>query len=207
MIECVLINNNEKDVENLKISEIAKLDIEIKERLKNRNRYMRINRISHLTSTIGIIYALLGLLLILVSSLERVFFNEPMVLIAVIFVFVGFIISILGLMLKIVPKNKHTQKEKYTNYDILVINKWKVVESIITQITPRNETLSLKSMIRHLEQNGQISEYDCRVLDRLLFCRNSIIHNTSTKKIHAEEIKDLIADVDIIINKLSGLLE
>lgn len=208
LIETALNQKQEFDVENITISDITKIDIETKERLKNRNRNNRVNRISQLISLLGIIYSLFGLMLIIISEVGNNFFDSSLSSVAVIFVFLGFIITVMGLMTKMLLNNKRSKiRQKVTmDYEIQIINKWRIIEGIICQITPNNDKLSLRSMINNLEQSRIISKEDLKILNSLMSYRNKILHNAPGKIEYNDEIKILLENAQELIDKLSRIV-
>ncbi len=207
LIETALNQRQELDVENISISDITKIDIETKERLKNRSRNNRINRISQLISSLGLIYSLFGLMLIMVSEAGSDLTDNPLSTIAIICVFLGFIIAIVGLMTKmLLNKKSQISKKTIMDYEIQIINKWRIVEGIIYQISPQNDKLSLRSMLNNLEQSKIISKEDAKLLNSLMHYRNRILHNPPGEVKYNDEIKNLLDDVQELIDKLSTIL-
>ena len=208
LIETALNQNQEFDVENISISDITKIDIETKERLKNRSRNNRINRISHLISSLGLVYSLFGLMLIMVSEAGNDFTDNPLSSVAIICVFLGFIIAIVGLMTKMLLNNKKSKisKKSIMDYEIQIINKWRIIEGIIYQTTPNNDKLSLRSMINNLEQSKIISKEDVKLLNSLMFYRNKILHNAPGEVKYNDEIKTILDDAQELIEKLSKII-
>lgn len=208
LIEAALTQNNEIDIENISISELTKIDSETKERLKNRSRNRRINRMSDLISMTGLLYSLFGLMLIMVSSNENRFLDSTLSTMAIICVFIGFIIALIGMIMKPVLSNKKSviNRRQIFDYEFQVINKWRILEGIIYQISPENDRLSLKSMINNLEQSKLISKDDMKTLSLLMNVRNRIVHRSYGEVEFTEEIKDVLENAQKLIDKLSDLI-
>ena len=206
LIEATLKQNNEIDIENINISELTKIDIDTKEHLKNRIRNNRIDKTSVLISLIGMIYALFGFMLILVSENSN-HISDNMSSVAIICIFFGFIIAIIGVIIKIFFKNKKNivNKNVDIDYEFQLINKWRIVEGLIYQVSPQNDKLSLKSMINNLEQSKILSKDDLKTLNVLMYYRNKILHNAFGEIEYSEDIKILLDDTQKLIDKLSKI--
>jgi len=208
LVEATLSQKNEIDIDNISISDLTKIDIETKERLKNRSKNYKISRISYLVSMIGLIYSLIGLMLMLVSGTESNFYNDPLSSVAIVCVFIGFVIAIFGMMIKLIFNNKkiRANNKLSLDYEIQLINKWRIIESLIYQITPQNDRLSLRSMINNLEQSKFISKEDIRTLNILMHYRNLILHNSPGNIELTDEIKDVLEESQELIEKLSEII-
>lgn len=208
LIEATLNEKNEIDLENISISDLTKIDIAIKEQLKNRNRENRINRICHSISLLGIIYSLFGFMLIMISEAGSRLTDNPLSSMAIICVFLGCIIAIIGILTKVLLSIRKSQIDKRTimDYEIQIINKWRIVEGIIYQISPQNDKLSLRSMLNNLEQTKIISKDDLKTLNSLMHYRNKILHHSPREIEYSEEIKIILDDTQELINRLSKII-
>jgi len=207
LIEVALNQKQEFDIDNINISEITKIDVEIKERLKNRSRNNKINRLSRLISSLGLVYSLFGLMLIMISEMNTSLENNPLSTVAIICVFLGFIIAIVGLMTKMLLTSKKSSiyKKDVLDYEIQAINKWRTLEGIIYEMFPQNDKLSLRTMLSNLEQTKIISKEDFKTLNSLMSCRNKILHS-SPGTVEYDEIKPLLSKADNLIEKLSKMI-
>lgn len=212
LVEAVLTQEQDFDIDNINISEIAKIDIEVKERLKNRGKNKKINKISRMIYSLGIVYSLFGLMLIIISEADKGYANNPWSNVAIICVFLGLITAIIGLMTKVILRSKetHIRKRSIVDYEIQIINKWRILEGIIYEIFPKNDKLSLRSMLSSLEQTKIISKEDYKTLNSLMYYRNKILHTPPGKvkcdEITHEEIRSLLNAAQDLIDKLSILI-
>ncbi|MBO7245284.1 MAG: hypothetical protein J6V56_00800 [Clostridia bacterium] len=208
LIEAALNQKNEIQLENINISDITKIDIDIKERLKNRTRNHKINRISDSTTLLGMLYSLFGLVLISIASTEDTLIDSQLYPIAIICVFFGFIIAIVGMMIRLFMNSKNSKNKNriIMDYEFQIISTWRTIEGLVYQVSPQNDELSLRSMLNNLEQSNIISKTDIKTLNTLMYYRNKILHNTSKKiEYSAEEIKHLLDKAQEIIIKLSNI--
>lgn len=210
LIEATLSKSNEIDLQNISISDLTKIDIEIKEQLKNKNRNYKVNLISKFVSLLGLIYASIGLMLFLLSGSRGIFTSKEdntLFSIAIVCVFVGFIIVILGMMTKVLLENKKRKidKEKKVNFEIQIINTWRIVEGMIYQLSPQNDKLSLRTMLNNLVQTKIISKEDFKTINLLMQYRNDILHHSPGEIQYNEEIKTVLNDAQVLINKLSKI--
>lgn len=207
LIETALMKHNEFDIEKINISEITKIDIETKERLKNSVRNRRVEKISRLIYFIGMIYSLFGLMLIMLTENRDAITTNPLSVIAIICFYLGFIIVFLGFILKISLKGKRNKNtmSAYIDYEIQLINAWRTIESLIYQASPQNDSLSLRSMINNLEQAKILSKEDLRTINVLMHYRNKIIHDTLGERVQYNDVKKLLIDAKGLIKKLSNI--
>lgn len=208
LVEAVLVQQNEFNTENISLSEIVKIDMELKERLKNRSRNHRINKISYITTMIGIIYSLIGVMFLTITPLNGTFHDSAYFPISIICIFVGFIVAIIGLMVKVLSHNKITaiKKKIAMDYEVQIINTWRIVEELIRQIAPRNDVMSLRSMINYLEQSSIITKEDIKIIYSLMHCRNDIMHNSLKEKTDTEEVRILLDRAHELVRKLSNVI-
>ena len=208
LIEAALIQKNEIDLENINVSDITQIDIDIKERLKYGTINHKINRISHATTLVGMIYSLIGLMLIIISSTEDILRNSPFYSVAIICVFLGFIVSIIGMMIRIFMSSQKIKSNKHIilDYEIQIVSIWRTIEGLIYQVSPQNDKLSLRSMLNNLEQTNIISKTDIKTINLLMHYRNCILHSTSKRiEYNTEEVRNLLDKAQEIITKLSNI--
>ena len=164
LIEATLNRSNEIDLQNISISDLTKIDIEIKEHLKNKKRNYKVDLISKFISFLGVIYTSIGLMLILLSGSRGIFTNKEdntLFSVAIVCVFIGFMIVISGMMTKLLLeyKKRKIDKKNKVDIEIQIINTWRIIEGMIYQLSPQNDKLSLRSMLNNLEQNCKNNYY------------------------------------------------
>lgn len=208
LLEATLSSKNEVDIENISISDLIRIDIEIKDHLKNRNRKKKVHKISTSITLLGLIYALLGLMLTIVSDNNSHITDSSLHTVAFVCIFAGFIVAVIGLMIGILLRTQKIQGKQInsSDYEITIINTWRTIESLVYQISPHNDKLSLKSMLNNLEQSNLISKEELKTLNQLLLYRNKILHNAPGRISHSQEIHTLLTSAHAIISKLSNMV-
>lgn len=207
LIEVVISKSSDRDLDSISISELTKIDIEVKEKLKNKAQNDRINRISLIFSMLGAVYALIGMMVMMITVTNRTYMDEATLSISIVLVFLGFLVMIMGSIMHFLLKTKRkTKKESNIDYEIQIINKWRLIESLIYQIMPRSDTMSLRSMMRNLQQAKVITEDDANILEDIMFYRNKIVHNSPQGLIITDEVKSLLEKADKLIEKLTNLV-
>ena len=210
LIRAVLEENNEVDVENLPISDLIKTDIQIKERLKSQNRQRRNDRLFNVIGIVGILYVLLGFMMFAIFQLEKSIYDDPSMMISIVFVFVGFFIAVISTMMKYIIRGKENPSKKMQekDYQMEIIDKWKIIEGLICQLVPEKENMSLPSAIKYLYEEKMLSEEQLVIIDKLRMARNSIVHSHTSNNfvLSQQEIKELLTEVKNIIISLNKLV-
>ncbi len=207
LIETALSQTNEIDLDNINISDITKIDLKTKEQLKNRSRNYKNSKVSQLVSMIGWMYSVIGLMLILISTVESKIYNNALTSIAIVCIFIGLLVIILGMITKFVFRDREKIKinKMPLDYEIQIVNKWRIMESVIYQITPQNDSLSLRTIISNLEQSKIISKEDVKTIKILMYYRNIILHNAPGNLEYTDEIKKTLKESQKLIDKLSEI--
>jgi ABC-type transport system involved in multi-copper enzyme maturation permease subunit len=210
LIRVVLEENNEVDVENLPISDLIKTDIQIKERLKSQNRQRRNDRLVNVIGIVGILYVLLGFMMFAFFQLEKSIYDDPGMMISIVLAFVGFFIAVISIMMKYIIRGKENPSKKMQekDYQMEIIDKWKIIEGLICQLVPEKENMSLPSAIKYLYEEKMLSEEQLVIIDKLRMARNSIVHNhTSNNFVLSQQgIKELLTEAKNIIISLNKLV-
>ena len=196
-------------VDDLSISELLRLDAEIKKPLHE--DYARLQKRRKRLFTLGEIYIFMGFIMyvmfqIIISpgtlSLERI-----TMLMSIIVILVGCSAVLLSF---ISPMTNISSKEALKTNDLPmlqyeVINKWRIIEGKVNDINGSSKVQTTKSIIAFLSETGLINDKDVLLLKDFLRMRNNIVHNTKAEY-SEKEIKDTLAKVDTIIKKTEKLL-
>ena len=148
LIERVLEETNEDDVDKISLSDLIRLDIATKAHLRSNKRVRNIRKMYSYIASFGLVYVLIGVLLILYSLLDdRTLRDNSLQYISVVFILLGLLTTVFSVMLlKKKTKSGYTENKIISEYEI--INKWKEIEGLIIQLVPENNKLSLNSMIQ-----------------------------------------------------------
>ena len=94
------------------------------------------------------------------------------------------------------------------DYQMEIIDKWKIIEGLIYQLVPEKENMSLPSAIKYLYEEKMLSEEQLVIIDKLRMARNSIVHNhTSNNFVLSQQgIKELLTEAKNIIISLNKLV-
>lgn len=209
LIERLLDETNSVDADQINPSDLIRLDVETKANLRFNSKKRRYNKMYTITSFVGAIYALFGMMLFLWKELQYTIKYDSITLIAILLIFLGLCVSILSVFMKYLYKYSSNQYREKRNtiskYEI--INKWKEIEALIYQLNPENDQLSLKTMINNLVQAKIVSKEDEHVILELLQIRNQVLHSKSCDDIFLQsELRDLLNKSNKIINKLNKLI-
>ena len=209
LIKIVLEGNNEVDVDNLLVSDLIKTDIQIKERLRSQNRQRKSNRLFNIMSILGIIYSLLGLMMFTIFQLEKSIYEDPFIMISIVFVFVGFFITIISFLMRHIMSSRINLSKKMQESDcqMEIIDKWKIIEGLIYQLVPEREKMSLASAIRYLYKEKMLSDDQLLIIDKLRVARNNIVHSHGLNNfVLQQEMKQLLMEAKSIIIFLTKLI-
>lgn len=209
LIQNILSEKNEVDIESISVSDIIKIDSEFKESLYNKTRRKKYNRTYNLVVSIGLMYALLGVMLLLISAFEHEMNDNPYTLMAIVFVFIGFMISLCAGVLKsfFSIKDKNRKKETQMEYEIEIVNNLRVIEDLMYKLTPNENRDSIESMSNYMVIANFISREELMIVDNLSWYRNLIVHKYFGKKpIPLDEMKVIVEKSNKIIKKLKTII-
>lgn len=207
---------NSPNIEELSVSELLRIDSEIKKPLLVKKD--RLKRLQQATLFAGVLYALIGICMSLFSSnaFRNMDMNEMLPYIVTI---AGVFISVFSFVVPTIFKNSKLYKksssnynikdEKFTEYQIVML--WRDIEAIANELNVSKEPSIGMSPIEMLCNNKLITENEKNMLLSLLKLRNSFIHgnvNTSNKKglTMYHEISHLVLSCNEILKKLKKVL-
>lgn len=201
-----------KDLDNLSVSELLRLDNEIKKPLfKN---YQKQQRHQKMLQIAGLIYMLLGSSLFVIYELLNSNFiygtHNIIPLISIVIGFTGLFISIFSIILPIIyqPSFKNIDRIEKNNLSILeykVVINWRELEGIVNDISISTSVTSPRSVINFLLESKFIDSNEAAILKEFLKMRNNIVHSPECKY-STEEIKILVEKTDKIIDKLKKII-
>ena len=207
LIERVLEETDEIDVDRISLSDLVRLDIATKARLRSNKKARNKRKMYSYIATLGLVYILIGVFLILYSSFDNhTLRDNSLQLISVFFIIFGFLTTGLSMILL---KNKSTnpQSENRIISEYEIINKWKEIEVLIVQLMPENNKLSLNDMIKQLSDTSIISSEDGEVIKKMLKIRNQVVHMRQTDHTFTQpELKMLFSKSDEIIRKMNRIV-
>lgn len=209
LIEKLLNDYQTTDIDTLSVSELLKLDVNIKERLVQNRQIEKKRRLYYMMTSVGIMYSLLGVFLLFFQEFRYSFTNEPFNMIALIMIILGLFIS----MFSIIVRNSPQTQRRYTNpkdktlFNYEIISLWKELEGLMIQLAPDISMTSSTNLIRFLVENNFISDSDENTIKSLLKLRNQAVHsNSPILDISYEESILIIKDARTIISKLNNLV-
>lgn len=205
LIEHILDEIDEVDADCINPSDLIRLDISVKSKLRTDQRVQKKEKMLSMISFVGLLYALLGLLLMLWEQFKEVVYQNSMLLMSASLIFVGFFVYFVALLMKkITPKYYRGKTQIVSPYEI--VNKWKELEALIRELTPSEYSLSLASMVKTLNESKIVSDEDVETIKRLLSARNQIVHNGKSDKLSQSELRTLLSMTDKIIVKLQKIV-
>lgn len=201
--------------EPLSMSELLRLDSEIKKPLfEDYRRQQKRKR----TLIIGsLTYIFVGLFLLLAievfnSNLIGSATGNPMEIIqlmAIILTFSGFILGVYAFVFPILRTNsKGYRLSKVNNYtgflEYQVIAKWRNIEAFANDISVDSGVNTTRSALDYLINMNFITKEEYSILKLFLKMRNDIVHNTQSKY-STEEIQEGINRIDQILERLQKI--
>ena len=209
LIERILDDTNETDVDQINASDLIRLDVTTKSNLRVDKKIQRRNSMNSIISLLGILYALLGLMLMMLSEFRYTIRHNSMTLVAFTLIFIGLFVTIFSLMYKYFLKVRigYYRGRMHTITPYQVINKWKEIEALVNELTPQENEFSLVSMIENLKETKIISQEDVEIMNRLLCFRNQIVHGEGNKfDLSQAELRTLFLQADKIISKMKKIV-
>lgn len=199
-----------KPLDELSISELLRLDNEIKKPLLE--DYQKKQRRRRMLLTIGLTYMLMGVTLYLWSKVVWGDFQYDR---ANIISLMSGIIALVGLFTTILsfasqtlnlgtPKYKIQQEEISQFLEYEVVTKWRELEGLVNDISIDLEVKTPRSIIGFLADNHFIDENECNILKKFLKIRNNIVHS-NTNTYTTPELKRILSDIDQIIDKIKKI--
>lgn len=207
LVTKTLSNSNEVDVDEIVLSELIKIDIEVKKRLNGDKAEYRRNRTLTLVSLVGLMYAMIGVIMMMFDEIDKYMFESTTNMIAILCTVIGLFISMMSIFMKSFPSRLHgnSTNNSLSHYEIL--NKWKEIEAMIIQLTPEEKQSTLKKMMDYLEEIKILNAEDRLNINLLLNYRNRLVHSSYEKgELSSKESKELIKKADEIIQKLKLLI-
>lgn len=209
LIERVLDDTHETDADSINPSDLIKLDVATKSKLRADKKMQRQNRLYSMISLLGIMYALLGLIIMLLNQFEETVHYDSLTMISFILIFMGLFVAMFSLLFRNMSTIRHQyyrgQNRTITSYEI--INKWKEIEALVHELTPDSDTLSLSSMVKNLEDTKIISKQDVEAINKLLKIRNKIVHGSDNISDFSQtELRTNLIQTNKIIAKMKKLV-
>ena len=209
LIERILDDAHETDADLINPSELIRLDVATKSKLRVDKKMQRQNRLYSTISLLGIMYALLGFMIMLLRQIEETIRYDSLTMISFILIFVGLFVAILSLLFRKMSgiRSQYYRGQNRTISPYEIINKWKEIEALVHELTPDSDTLSLSSMVKNLEDTKIISKQDIEAINQLLKIRNQIVHGSDNKCDFSQaELRTILIQADKIIAKMKKLV-
>ena len=207
LIEKSLDNIGNVDVDNINLSELIELDIAIKKPLKTSKREQKRKRMFASTALLGLIYFMLGGVMLILSLYRTTKYSRIPSNLFVIVIFMGMLIFLLSVYASVFSDLKRGKSSNKNINPYALFNSWKEIEVLITQLTPDEYHKGPRTMVEYLSTNRMISLEDKKQILELLQIRNNIAHSSEDNlKMSKEEILQKITIADKIINDLSKLI-
>ena len=199
-----------KSIDDISISDLLRIDNEIKKPLLT--GYQKQQRLRRLIISSGIIYIFSGIgTLLFYEIIENGFYSDRIIPL------MSFIIILVGIcflsMSFILPTNKtfpyrsseSSKSEKRNLLAYNVITQWRELEGIVNDLAENNNVSTPRSIIDYLLSNKIIDKEEGDTLKEFLKIRNSIVH-LSEEMYSTDEIKEASSRVSMIIEKLNKIL-
>ena len=203
-----LISQSES-MENLSVSDLLRLDAEIKKPLME--DYKRIQKRRNNLFSVGFIYVFIGIIMVI---FPKIFFMANSFNIIDVFTLFSIIISFMGVyailrsFMSPIKSPKYISNKKFEAKPVLeyeLINTWRELEGKVNDIIEGNTIKSPRSIIGFLSENDFIDINESKVLQELLRMRNNIVHHSDVEY-SEKELKEIIDNTNNILSKLNKIL-
>ncbi len=198
-----------KPLDDLSVSELLRLDNEIKKPLFE--DYQRQQRRRRMLFIVGLTYMLMGVFCFFLLKIINGYndFENTIFLISGVFTIIGLFATLFSLAfqtLGIYPKKSLKRSEEYTALlEYEVVAKWREIEGIVNDISLNANVKTPRSIICFLLENHFIDDNEYVILKDFLKIRNNIVH--STNNLYSESaIKEIIDKVDNIIDRIKKIM-
>lgn len=200
-----------KPLDDLSVSELLRLDNEIKKPLFE--DYQRQQRRRRMLFILGLSYIFIGLFSFIFAKLiwgDFQYSRESMLtLMSGIISILGVIITIYSyasVTLNLFPqKSTNRHEEEYHIYEYEVIATWRKLEGIVNDISINENVKTPRSIIEYLLQNHFIDENEHSILKDFLRMRNNVAHSNDNNY-SSSQIKEMLDKVNRIIDKVKKIV-
>lgn len=198
-------------LDDLSVSELLRLDNEIKKPLLN--NYHQQQRRRRLLLIYGLAYIFIGFFsFIMYCGIKtRVFFDPDgvILLISLVISMIGLITTIYSFLLPVSrrrsSKSNISQSESSKLLAYNVIAKWRELEGITNDFAESNGFSTPRSIIEYLFNNRFIDENEVSILKDYLKMRNNIVHSSDID-FSSDEMTKATNEISQIISKLRKIL-
>lgn len=200
-----------KSLDDLSVSELLRLDNEIKKPLLE--DYPRKQRLQRKFLILSFIYVVIGVILYIYSKIisENFIYSREYKL-----VIMSFIITFFGVMLAVysfalqtlnigVPRYNTKMEDSSQILEYKIMLKWRELEGIVNDISMNLKVKTTHSIIQFLKENKFIDDEEYNILKSFLKIRNDIVHATNSRHTN-KELKTMLDEIDKIINKIKKIL-
>lgn len=200
-----------KSLDDLSVSELLRLDNEIKKPLFE--DYQKKQRIRRILLIAGLTYMVMGVVLYFFTKIiygDYQYSSENMMLlISVIISLVGSIVAVYSFALQTLNvrmlKHRVQIEDSSQILEYEVVTKWRELEGIVNDISINSQVKTPRSIIQFLIENQFVDDEESIKLKEFLKIRNNIVHATNNGYT-ITELKTKIDEIDKIINKVKKIV-
>lgn len=201
-----------KSLDNLSVSELLRLDAEIKKPLLE--DYPRQQKRRKMLLIMGLTYMFLGLFIFVAFQMINSDFmfrsDSIFLLMSVVIGFMGVIASVLSFALPTIrtSSSRHMVSDKretsaLSEYE--AITKWRELEGVVNDININSDVKKPRSIIEFLSESQFIDNEEYALLKDFLKMRNNVVHSGDSNY-SEKEIKDMISKIDKVIDKIKKII-
>lgn len=200
-----------KSLDDLSVSELLRLDNEIKKPLFE--DYQKKQRLRRILLIAGLTYMVMGVVLYFFTKIiygDYQYSSENMMLlISVIISLVGSIVAVYSFALQTLNvgmlKHRVQIEDSSQILEYEVVTKWRELEGIVNDISINSQVKTPRSIIQFLIENQFVDAEESIKLKEFLKIRNNIVHATNNGYT-ITELKTKIDEIDKIINKVKKIV-
>lgn len=200
-----------KPLDDLSVSELLRLDNEIKKPLFE--DYQRQQKRRRMLLVAGLTYMFIGVFSFFFFKIingEYMYNRDTMVsLVSGIISIVGLFITLYACAFQTLGMYQKTNIKRYEEYSALleyeVVAKWREMEGIVNDISLNANVKTPRSIIDFLLENHFIDEKEHTILKDFLKMRNNIVHSNGTSYSESD-VKEIIDKVNKIIDRIKKIM-
>lgn len=209
---------NPKDI--VDISDLTSIDRQAKSVLRINDKTRKRNRFIDFIGILGILYATIGCVVILVTYLigyngEQLsdYAQSIVTIIFSVLCIIGTMCNSISILLKIKESKKYTSTSRFDKFDdtsttssndFQIIMIWKEIEMLLFKLSPEDTQTDLKLILQFLSETNAIDKRDIINIYQIRECRNNILHGKTFLK-YDEKQSILNAGNNIILKLYSQL--
>jgi len=194
------------NLEGLTPMDLSRTDYLAKEVLRTSRNDMKRKQIIKMLFHLSVAYSFVGMIIVLFSEYSTALQKNPISLIGLIVASIGMLLTLICLVLRDNTNLSLAKKNNRENlYQIMIINRWNEMDSIIATLLPDSVQISQKERVHKLRSERLVTQEEEDLIWWLIEMRNKIVHGVSVQ-FDEKTYLEKMAELNRVIKRLSKSL-